>query len=163
MSDTNLPIRIPKIYTSQPIPFDSQKWQGRIVKASVEFYDIDHSGPSFEGRIFLNNPNANQKTKKTSDNGYAGSIFIFGHGMGGCYGDEGHCEVAPRHGTYDLRPSHPLTPGFAVAEITKALQGISNTRSVTVTVVPIVTAWNEITDVENILKFKNMSLIVYDK
>lgn len=163
MSDTNLPIPLSKIYKSQPIPFDSQKWQGRIAKASVEFYDIDHSGPSFEGRVFLNNTDANHKTKKTLDNGYAGSIFIFGHGIGGCYGDEGHCEVIPRNSVYDLRPSHQLTPGFAVVEITKALQRISNVKFVTVTVVPIVTAWNELTDVENILKFKKMSLIVYDK
>jgi hypothetical protein len=163
LPDTNVPIRIPKTYTSEPIPFDSQKWPGRIVKACVEFYDIDHSGPSFEGRIFLNNPNANQQTKKTTDNGYAGSIYIFGHGIGGCYGDAGHCEPTPRHGLYDFRPSHPLIPGFAVAEITEALRRMSNVKSVTVTVVPVVTSWNEITDVENILKFKKMSLIVYDK
>lgn len=163
VSNSNPPIRTPKIYTSKPIPFDSQKWKGRIVKASVEFYDIDHSGPSFEGRIFLNNPNVNQQTKKTWENQYAGSIYIFGHGIGGCYGDEGHCEATPRRGAYDFRPSHQLAPGFAVVEITNALQKISDTKSVIVTVVPVVTAWDEITDVENILKFKKMSLIVYDK
>src|SRR6266496_260174 len=62
-----------------------------FARADLEFHGVDHSGASFEARIFFNNPGATAATEKTPANGYAGAFHIFGHG--GCYGDLGHCEV----------------------------------------------------------------------
>src|SRR5690348_16357380 len=56
-------------------------------RADLIFEGVDHSGPSFEGRVFLNNPNATADTPATAENGYAGSFHIFGHGI--CLGDVG--------------------------------------------------------------------------
>ena len=44
-----------KIFVSEPIPIRT-KDVNRITKADLEFEEIDHTGQSFEGCIFLNNP-----------------------------------------------------------------------------------------------------------
>jgi hypothetical protein len=68
---------------------------------------VEHSGPSYEGRVFINNTGANEDTSLTLDKGYVGSYYIFGHGA--CVGDVGHCQVMERS-AFDFRPPHPLTP-----------------------------------------------------
>jgi len=104
-------------------------------RADIEFHDVDHAGASYEGRVYLNNPDADENTGY-DDPSYAGSYYIFGHG--GCLGDPGHCEVKPRR-KYDPRPAHPLTPAKKVVIATDALAGaIQQGEDVTVTVVPIV-------------------------
>jgi hypothetical protein len=105
-------------------------------RADIEFHNVDHSGASYEGRVYLNNPNADESTPQEPDAGYAGSYYIFGHG--GCLGDPGHCEVVPRRG-YDPRPAHPLTKAKKVVIATDAVKAaIRKAPDVTVTVVPIV-------------------------
>jgi tyrosinase len=104
-------------------------------RADIEFHSVDHAGASYEGRIYLNKPDADESTGY-ADPSYAGSYHIFGHG--GCLGDPGHCEVRPRR-PYDPRPSHPLTPAKKVVIATDAVKrAIQAGDDVTVTVVPIV-------------------------
>jgi hypothetical protein len=38
------------------------------------------AGQSFEARVFLNNPDADERTPKTSEVGYAGSFHVYGYG-----------------------------------------------------------------------------------
>ena len=45
-----------KIYTSKPVPIDFAGPAHRYARADLEIYGIYHGGPSYEGRIFLNNP-----------------------------------------------------------------------------------------------------------
>jgi hypothetical protein len=129
-------------------------------RADIEFEGLDHSGSSYEGRLFLNNPDADADTETTDENGYAGSYFIFGHG--GCFGDEGHCDVAPRP-TYDPRPPHALWPTRKVVVATDAIRRAAGAGStMTVTVVPIVLATSElVADDEELPKFELMSVITY--
>jgi hypothetical protein len=75
-------------------------------RADLEFHGVDHSGASFEARLFINNPAAGPQTP-TDDASYAGSFWIFGHG--GCAGDEGHCEPPAQRRAFDFRPEHQLT------------------------------------------------------
>jgi hypothetical protein len=101
----------------------------------IEFHDVDHAGASYEGRVYLDNPDADEKTGY-EDPSYAGSYHIFGHG--GCLGDEGHCEVKPRR-RYDPRPAHPLTKAKKVVRANDALKrAVESDKNVTVTVVPII-------------------------
>jgi hypothetical protein len=83
--------------------------EGRFTRADLVFSGVDHSETSYEVRVFLNNPTADASTPRTAEHSYAGRFVVFGHG--GCFGDEGHCEVPsqPRAST-DLRLAHPLTP-----------------------------------------------------
>jgi tyrosinase len=104
-------------------------------RADIEFHEVDHAGASYEGRVYLNNPDADENTG-SDDPSYAGSYHIFGHG--GCLGDPGHCDVKPRR-PYDPRPAHPLTPANKKIIATKAVrEAMEHSDSATVTVVPIV-------------------------
>ena len=108
-------------------------------RADLVFTGVDHSAMSYEVRAYLNNPEADDATPRTLEEGYGGRFVIFGHG--GCYGDLGHCDVpAERRGPYDLRLPHPLTPQTKIITITDLLKRIldEGTAELTsVTLVPI--------------------------
>lgn len=153
------PLKQPsKIYTSSKIPLDPLSKNFR--RADIIFDGVDHSGATYEARVFLNNPDANAKTAKTAQNGYAGTFHIFGHG--GCFGDVGHCEVRGLPRPYDPRPAHPLSPARKTVIATEALRkAVSKGKPMTVTVVPIVRAGNELTDYDNVFKFDKLSVQTY--
>ncbi len=151
-----------KIYTSKPVTIDFAGPSHRYARADLEIDGIFHGEASYEARVFLNNPKADHKTPKTLENGYAGSFFILGHG--GCLGDPGHCDVNDsKREAYDFRPPHPLTPASKRVTVTTALREIAKTTSqVTVTVVPIVTAANELCDTVNVFRFGAMKFLTYN-
>ncbi len=104
-------------------------------RADIVFHNVDHAGASYEGRVYLNHPEADENTGYDHP-GYAGSYHIFGHG--GCLGDPGHCEVTPRR-KFDPRPSHPLTPAEKAVRATEPVKrAIEQGDEMTVTVVPII-------------------------
>jgi len=88
-------------------------------RADLEFHGVDHSKASFEGRLFINNPDAGPDTP-TADRSYAGSFWIFGHG--GCAGDEGHCEPPSQRRAFDFRPEHQLTAVSKRVMVTEKLR-----------------------------------------
>jgi len=143
----------------------SSKDSRNITKATLVFQGINHAGPSYEARIFLNNKKANEKTKTTSANGYAGSFFIFGHG-GRCYGGPGHCAIptSDMPDPYDLRRSNPLTPTSRDVRITEQfIKSIKKDKKVTVTVVPIVRSYDEMADTENAFQCEKITLLTFTK
>jgi tyrosinase len=130
-------------------------------RADLIFDGLDHSGASFEARVFLNNEAANDETPPLPENGYAGSFYIFGHG--GCFGDDiTHCQIRGLPRPYDPRPAHPLTPARKVLIATDAIrQALGRGTEMTVTVVPVVTAGTPKCDYENVLKFDRVSVVTY--
>lgn len=148
------------IYTSTPIGVDSLPEMEDVTRADIELHGVDHSDASFEGRVFVNNPQANENTEKTPQNGYVGSFYVFGHG--GCFGEAGHCEVRAEQRAYDPRPSHVLTPIKATVTATEALRRAAELgEEVTVSVVPVITGLTDQTDTENVLKFDRLSIVTY--
>jgi hypothetical protein len=120
----------------QSRPLDLPADREHVVRADLVFYGVEHSGPSYEARIFLDNPRANAETPRDAEKGYAGSFTVFGHG--GCFGGEGHCAPKDRYvDAFDRRPPHPLTPETVAVTITESLGRISG-DTVRVTVVPVV-------------------------
>jgi hypothetical protein len=120
------------------LPLPAQEGLTAFTRADVVFTGVDHSGGSYEVRLFLNNPAATADTPRTAEQGYAGRFTVFGHG--GCYGDEGHCEVpAPSADPTELRPAHPLTPLEINVTITEALRRVLARDGAlrTVTLVPV--------------------------
>jgi hypothetical protein len=118
--------------------FPSEEGLAPFTRADLVITGVDHSGISYEVRLFLNNPAATAGSPRTAEQGYAGRFTIFGHG--GCYGDEGHCEVpAPSADPTDLRPAHPLTPLDTYVTITGALRRVlaHDGALQTVTLVPV--------------------------
>lgn len=132
----------------------------QFTRADVEFEGLDHSGSTYEGRVFLNNLDASPTTETSVENGYAGSYYVFGHG--GCYGDEGHCDVVVRS-PYDPRPPHGLWPIRKVVVATDAVRrAVAASKTVTVTVVPVVMSTTDmVPEDEEIPSFQSVSLITY--
>jgi tyrosinase len=127
------PRTIGRTYTSEVLDVSALDRNAR--RADIEFHDVDHAGASYEGRVYLNNADADGTTGY-EDPSYAGSYHVFGHG--GCLGDPGHCEVKPRR-EYDPRPAHPLTPATKVVIATAAVaRAMELGDDVTVSVVPVV-------------------------
>ena len=64
-------------YTSPPISLrDFRKARA----AELVFRGVEQAGPSFEGRVFLNNPGADETTEAAPEAGYAGSFHVYGYG-----------------------------------------------------------------------------------
>ena len=153
------------IYVSNEIYLDRKDLENEFSRADIEIHNVDHSGRSYEGRIFLNNPNANLKTELTLIYGYVGSYYIFGHG--GCFGDMGHCDI-PAEGRrmFDYRPSHHLRPQYKRIIITNALKELGkDVNKFTITIVPVLYGSTPIADdshLENLIKFDKIGIITYD-
>jgi tyrosinase len=120
-------------FVSDPLELPDPR--GEFARADLAFYDVDHSGSSFEARVFLDNPEADVATSR-EDPSYAGAFHIFGHG--GCFGDEGHCDVPTGPADpFDLRPPHQLLPQVKLVVVTEAIRELlaSGRKEVAVTVV----------------------------
>lgn len=151
---------------SHAITFQYDHLQRRDFKrADLVFEGVDHAGPSYEARVFLNHPDATADTPRTVDEGYAGSFHIFGHGN--CFGDVGHCDVDERgKAAHDLRGLHPLTPARKLVVITDALKHVlqRDGKLEHVNVVPVAfghPATGE-ADPEGFLKYDKVQLFTYD-
>jgi tyrosinase len=144
--------------TPEPLRMPAWPDQPPFKRADLIIDGVSHRGDSFEGRIFLA-PNADATTPKDPEHGYAGSLYVFGHGP--CFGDEGHCNDpgGPIH-PFDYRRPHPLTPQVHVVQITDALRRLAEAQSeVHVTIVPTTPKGEPAGD---ILSFDRLTLVTYD-
>jgi hypothetical protein len=132
-------------------------------RADIVVDGIDHAGPSFEVRVFANNPKADATTTETIENGYLGTFHVFGHGF--CFGDIGHCEVNNR-GTEatDLRGPHPLAPAKKIVVATEAIKALMERDGAinAVSLVPIVVGNPPEGAAPDVLKYKDIKLVTYD-
>lgn len=64
-------------YTAPPVRAPSPD----VRRAELVFGGVEQAGPSFEGRVFLNHPDADETTPRTPEKGYAGSFHVFGYGQ----------------------------------------------------------------------------------
>jgi hypothetical protein len=131
-----------------------------FTRADIEFVGVDHSGASFEGRVFLNKATPDTERDRTPANGYAGSFYIFGHGN--CFGDVGHCDVQDRR-PFDPRPAHPLTPAKKIVIATEALrEALGQGDSIAITVIPVVRPGAGGADAEaDVLSFEKVRIVTY--
>jgi hypothetical protein len=121
-------------FVAQPLENPAREGELAFQRADLVFYGVDHSGPSFEARVYLNHQDADHATARDHP-AFAGSFTVFGHA--GCAGDVGHCEVpqGPRD-AFDRRAPHPLSPQTKTVIVTDALQRIGDPQ-VTITVVAV--------------------------
>jgi hypothetical protein len=89
-----------RVLHSVPISIGTEDAR-EIQRADVVVDGLDQAGPSFELRIFLGNPDADARTEPTEENGYGGSIYVYGYGYGGPSGDPdaqgaAHAPLTPR-------------------------------------------------------------------
>jgi hypothetical protein len=141
------------------IPTSEGGGTGDYSRADLIFYGVDHSGSSYEGRVFLNNADADTETPREVKDGYAGSFMVFGHD--GCIGDEGHCDTEDREvDEFDFRAPHALMPWTKVVEITEAFRHVEGEGEFIITVVPVVPGERgaQLTDA---LRFEHVRLALY--
>jgi tyrosinase len=146
-------------FISAPLELSPALQAQTFSRVDLVFHGVDHSGDSYEGRVYINAPEADTSTGRAVPS-YVGSFHVFGHGE--CFGDVGHCDVprGPRR-PFDLRPAHQLTPHTKVVIVTERLRAIlaeiGPQASIAVTVVALVAggASNEM------LMFDEVRLLTY--
>jgi hypothetical protein len=148
-----------KHYVSSPLALPTTDGQlAPFERADLIFYGVDHSGPSYEARIFLNNGDAGFQTPCDTDNGYAGAFYVFGHG--GCVGDEGHCDIDDRYeDEFDYRAPHPIQPWTKIVTVTHALRAAGGPE-VRVTLIAVATGFAEARETDA-LHFEHLRLATY--
>jgi hypothetical protein len=88
-------------------------------RADLIFYGVDHSGPTYEARIFLGAKRGIKHGAGVDHPAYAGSFYVFGHGK--CHGDKGHCDVPSERDPFDLRLPHHLEPATPIVTVTESV------------------------------------------
>lgn len=144
--------------TPEPMILDADEVEA-LSRADLVFLGVDHSGPTYEARIYFNNPDAALHTPTDAEHGYAGSFFIFGHGT--CYGEEGHCDRQQRYvDVFDQRPPHPITPIARTVIVTEAVERVGG-GELTVTLVAVDATGAEAA-ASDALAFEELRLLVYE-
>lgn len=148
----------PVPFVSKPLKLDIKK-RKNVSRIDIEFWGVDHSGPSYEGRVFINNPKADISTKMVPENGYVGSYYVFGHGQ--CFGDVGHCDVMEN--SDPLSPSHPLTPLFKVLTVTDMIKKVGQkTDQYVITIVPNIASGTMFENLDRVVKLAQIQIVPYD-
>jgi hypothetical protein len=133
-----------------------------VTRVDIEFHGLDEAEASYEGRVFVNNPEANEDTPPSADNRYAGSFFVFGvHGAH--YGNVGQGEDRSSQIAHDPRRPH-AAKGKMVVTATDLLKRASDAgQDVRVTVVPVNVApmSEEEEDIQDVVKFDHLSIVAY--
>lgn len=137
-------------------PLELPRGDEPFARADLIFTGVDHSGDSFEARIFLDAPRAGHGDGPDHP-AYAGRFFIFGHG--GCFGEVGHCDVPRSRDPFDLRPPHQLEPAVRIVTVTDAIRALveAGTEAATVTVVARTRGERP----NDVLAFETVRLAVY--
>jgi hypothetical protein len=150
--------------TSDPLELPALEDVQELSRADLVFYGVDHFGPSYEARVFVNNPKADAATERAVEHGYAGSFAVFGHN--GCFGDAGHCLPDQRHrDEFDVRAPHPLRPLTMTVIATDAIRRAvveAGVHAVTVTVVAVVPEDGFRKSDEQPLHFDYVRLLTYE-
>jgi hypothetical protein len=89
-------------------------------RVDLIFYGVDHSGPTYEARIFIGAPRNLPRDAATDHPAYAGSFYVFGHDR--CYGERGHCDVPSERDPFDFRLPHHLEPQTQIVTVTPAVE-----------------------------------------
>jgi tyrosinase len=141
-------------FTSDPLELPSA--EHRFDRADLIFYGLDHSGASFEARVFIDQRGVGGEAD-SSHRAYVGSFFILGHG--GCFGDVGHCDIPSERDPFDLRPAHQLEPAVRVLTVTEPLRALLE-RGVEAAKVTV-TAHTEGRVPNDVLAFETVRLATY--
>jgi hypothetical protein len=154
-------VDVGKPYTSGSISAEELSLEDDVTRADIEFHGLDEAEASYEGRVFVNNPEAKEDTPPTPDNGYAGSFFVFG-GHGGHHGGVGHREGQASRLAHDPRRAHATKGRMVVTATDLIKRAINAGQDVTVTVVPVnVIPESDEEDIEDVVKFDRLSIVGY--
>lgn len=141
-------------FTSEPIELPPRGHH--VERVDLIFYGLDHSGSSFEARVFMD-PRGVNADADAGHRAYVGTFYIFGHG--GCFGDVGHCDLSAERGPFDLRPPHQLEPAQRILTVTDPVKKLVE-REVTAAKVTVVARTPGRTS-NDVLAFERVRLATY--
>jgi hypothetical protein len=130
-------------------------------RIDVELHGVDQAVPSYEGRLFLGNPDAGRDTELTEESGYLGSFFVFGKVE--CWGeDEGHCNPASERKFDRRRPPgrHAKIRVTVPADRARRLAASAGERA-TLAIVAVTPEVQDSPAAGDLLRFSRLSLIAY--
>lgn len=140
------------VQTALAVPVDD------FSSAYLEIGGIKHTGSSYEGLVYVNNPDATSATGADATAGYVGSFHVFGHG--GCFGAAGHCEAPHERRRFDNRPLNRAIRMKKRLDVTAALRTVSS-PDLQFTIVARVTDGIPGLDPEGVLDVKRLSVVMY--
>lgn len=140
-------------YVSTAIPLNLGSKKDGFDRADIEIYGIDQSGASFEGRVFLNNPEATLATPLSPENGYAGSFHVYGYGI---WPADVTARPAKPAGSQGIRA--PITKTLIATEAVRRAAAKGNEASVTV--VPVFPG-NPPRDAGEAFKLEGVRIIIH--
>ena len=141
-------------FISAPIPLNLGSKKDGFDRADVEIFGIDQSGASFEGRVFLNNPEATLKTPLTAEQGYAGSFHVYGYGIWPA--DAAADSAAKPSASEAIRA--PITKTVIATEAVR--RAVAKGKEARVTVVPVFPG-NPPRDAGDAFKLEGVRIIVH--
>lgn len=98
----------------------------QVDRVDLAFFEVDHSGPSFEARVFIGARRAVEHGAGEDHPDYAGSFFVFGHDR--CHGEAGHCAVYEDRDPFDFRLPHHLEPAIELVTVTDAVERLTGRK-----------------------------------
>jgi hypothetical protein len=132
-------------FTSEPIHLKLGSNGLNFERADILIHGLDQSGESFEGRVFLNNPEANLHTPPEPGHGYAGSFSVYGYGVW-----PGAAQPAKAD---TIRA--PIEKDVIATDAVRA--AAARGSNVTVTIVPVFPR-NPVTDAQKAMKLEGVSI-----
>jgi tyrosinase len=146
-----------EIIVCEPVPSAIAVPVADFRSADFEVGGIKHTGSSYEGLLYINNPDADAATGKDEEAGYAGSFNVFGHG--GCFGAEGHCDNRePERRRFDNRPLARSIRMKRRVSITDALRSAAQDDA---EILFTIVARTSDPDPEGVLDVKRLSIVTY--
>jgi tyrosinase len=146
------------VLVTQPVDAAAAVPADDFSSAYLEIGGIKHTGSSWEGLVYVNNPDATPATGADATAGYVGSIHVFGHG--GCFGAEGHCEAPHERRRFDNRPLNRAIRMKKRLNVSDALRTLSSPE-LQFTIVARVTDGIPGMDPEGVLDVKRLSVVTY--
>jgi hypothetical protein len=141
-------------YVSPPIRLNLPGSQRDFQRADVEITGVDQSGPSFEVRVFLNNPNAGIDAPATREHGYGGSFHVYGYGVWPA--DIGKAPEERAAASKTIRA--PIQKTVIATEAIRA--AAAQSPEITVTLVPVFPG-NPPRDAGDALKFEDLRIVLH--
>lgn len=148
------------IIITQPVATAAAVPATDFSSAHLEIGGIKHTGSSYEGLVYLNNPGATRETGADATAGYVGSFNVFGHG--GCFGAEGHCEAPDERRRFDNRPLNRAIRMKKRVDVSDALRNAAAAEDeLQFTIVARVTDGTPGLEPEGVLDVKRLSIVLY--
>lgn len=148
--------------------FDSKTFSPQLLRAGyrradIELHGVDQAVPSYEGRVFLNRPDADRDTPPDVGEGYLGSFFVFGKVY--CWGEtEQHCEQ-PDERKFDRRryPTRYAKVRVRTSEGVLPEMVAKAGEELTVNLVAVIPARDDYAQYkpEDVLRFERLSIVTY--